>query len=135
MDCMDIIVYCFGYDWNIICFNSLSPSGRSSQASPAIEELSRRSGYRGRAEADTRYIGLNQVEALNSLIDTVSEGNKKMVSIAHLDQIRGSLLLRLHPPSPLIPSHSQPWVMVAVHIRCPFLGRPVPRSILYGYRF
>jgi hypothetical protein len=50
-----------------------------------------------------RYVGFNQIEALQSLIDTrVWKEQKKALSRSS-DQIRGSLLLRLGiPPSPMI---------------------------------
>jgi hypothetical protein len=56
-----------------------------------------------KAEArQSKYVGFNQIEALNSLIDTRVMKERKVAFYRSPQQIRGSLLLRLGiPPSPL----------------------------------
>jgi hypothetical protein len=76
----------------------------SAKASPDDDDSLRTvRAITNKAEArQSKYVGFNQIEALNSLIDTRVMKERKVAFYRSPQQIRGSLLLRLGiPPSPL----------------------------------
>lgn len=76
--------------------------GKVTEEDVELERSTRLTGKRAE-QKQTRFVGINQVEALQSLIDSrVNREQKKQLSRS-TQQIRGSLLLRLGiPPSPMI---------------------------------
>jgi hypothetical protein len=77
-------------------------SGKEHVEDAEAEKRARLVGIKAEGK-QTKYVGLNQVEALQSLIDTRVWKEQKVSLSRSSQQIRGSLLLRLGiPPSPLI---------------------------------
>jgi hypothetical protein len=78
-------------------------SGRHGTMDSAEEERKVRQIGKKIERKNSKYIGINQIEALNSLIDTRVWRAQKQALFRTPQQIRGSLFLRLGiPPSPLV---------------------------------
>ena len=77
-------------------------SGMEAMDDVAAEERARLVGIKAESR-QTCYVGLNQIEALNTLIDTRVWREQRQALYRSPQQIRGSFLVRLGiPPSPLV---------------------------------
>ena len=72
------------------------------EESEEVVKRAREAGIKAEGK-QTRYVGINQIESLQSLIDTRVWKEQKKALYRSPDQIRGTLLLKLGiPPSPHI---------------------------------